>query len=101
MYCDRNQQRRLVSVLKEGHELASVTGTGFQVLLECSELMHCVYDSQGLVGHGLGPLLSGHTGHVTFSEAPVHKVEGFLCPNEAKLDALFLPLKGEPLYLRK
>jgi len=90
----------LISLLKEGHELGKVTGTGFQVLVECTELLHCVYDGENLVGHALGPLLSTHTGHVTFSDATVHKVSGLLCPETSKLDADFLPLEPTPLYIK-
>jgi hypothetical protein len=82
-------------------ELAKVTGTGFKVLVNCGlSLLHCVYDGQGLVGDGLGALAAGHTGSVKFTEAPVHAVEGVLCPSEAKLDANFLPLESEPFYVR-
>jgi hypothetical protein len=90
----------VISVLREGgEELAKVTGTGFKVLVNCGlGTLHCVYDWEGLVGDGQGALAAGHTGAVKFNEAPVHAVEGVLCPSEAKLDANFLPL--EALYIR-
>lgn len=90
-----------ILVLKEGHELASVRGDGFRVLVNCGlGVLHCVYNGNGLVGHGLGPLLSSHNGHVTFSDATVTKdTGGILCPPTSKLDADFLPLANESLYL--
>jgi hypothetical protein len=81
-----------ISVLNEGNELATQTSSGFEVLVNTSGL-HCVYTSKALAGHGLGPLQTG-TGkdHVTYAGAVVNKVEGFLCPETSKLDALFQDL---------
>jgi hypothetical protein len=93
----------VLSALREGGgELAKVTGTGFKVLVTCGlTTLHCVYDWQGLVGDGFGALVAGHTGAVIYNEAVLHSNgEGMLCPPEAKLDANFLPLEGEALYIR-
>jgi hypothetical protein len=84
-----------ISILTEGgeaKELATQTASGFRVLVEAVGL-HCVYSAEGLKGHALGPLKTGsNKDHVTYSEAEVHKVEGFFCPSVSKLDALFQDL---------
>ena len=76
----------LLAVLREGLELAKVTGSEFVVLVECNGF-HCEYEASGLVGHGLGPLLAGGgtTGNTTISAQTVNNVGGFLCPTTSKL----------------
>jgi hypothetical protein len=89
----------LISLLHLMNELADMTATGFEVLVETNGL-HCVYTPQELVGHGLGPLNSegdGYT-HITYTKAALHGGSGFLCPSTTKLDALFESLT--PLYTR-
>jgi len=90
-----------VSVLKTAQELATVTGQA-EILVQCGEILHCVYNGTGLTGHGLGGLSTGATfgekGHITFTNAAVNKVKGLLCPASASLDALFQIL-GEKGYL--
>jgi hypothetical protein len=82
----------LISVLKLGHELADVTGEG-QVHVECGAFIDCKYNGTGLLGHGLGPLLSSHlNGSVILSEQTTNKVGGALCPATAKLDITTTPL---------
>jgi hypothetical protein len=51
-----------------------------------------VYVAEGLLGHGLGPLVTGSNDHVTFTGAKVKSESGGLCPEEAFLDALFRDL---------
>lgn len=83
----------ILRVLREGHELARVTGEG-EVLLSCGLALHCVYNAQSLVGHGLGPLLGGGlTGVVTYNNATVNKVSGLLCPSTSRLHAEYVSLK--------
>jgi hypothetical protein len=76
-----------VTVLKEGHETAKVTGEGL-VHLVCSGFIDCSYNGVGLVGKATGPLLSTQTnGEVTLSEQTTNKeAGGFLCPKTGKLD---------------
>jgi hypothetical protein len=82
----------LLSGLKEGTELGSVTGSEFEILMECAGF-HCVYKAEGLKGHALGPLLTGGgTGNVSISNQPVAKVSGFLCPENSHLTATGSPL---------
>jgi hypothetical protein len=88
----------LTEELKEGEELASVKSTGFELEVSCSGLINCVYGSEGLIGHVLGPLVTGDNGHVTYNEALVKKVKGFLCPNEARMTMLLISLL--PAYIR-
>jgi hypothetical protein len=89
----------LISVLHLMNELADVTATGFEVLVETNGL-HCVYNPTALVGHGLGPLNTEGDGdaHVTYTKAEVNHGSGFLCPSTSKLDALFESLTA--LYTR-
>ena len=78
-----------ISILNEGNELGTVTGSGFAVLVQ-SGILHCVYNFVALRGHLLGPLKTGTThAHITYSQAEMHKIEGFLCPETNKLDLLF------------
>ena len=91
-----------LNILKEGHELAKVThGTGSGaglVNLNCFGI-ECKYIGTGLVGHGLGPLLSTKAnGDVTLSEQTVSHESGFFCPNSGKLDIQTTPLTS-PVYL--
>jgi hypothetical protein len=90
----------LLSILREGLELATVTGSEFEVLVECAGL-HCIYKAEGLKGHALGPLLfkPETNGNVTITNQPVQKVSGFLCPTTSKLTTTQLPL--EKIYLAK
>lgn len=78
------------NILKTGTELAEITMEG-EVLAKCALVLHCVYNAANLVGHVLGGLTTkaGERGHLTFSEAPVEKVSGLLCPNVTSMDALF------------
>jgi hypothetical protein len=86
-----------IKVLKEGSELASVTGEGL-VHLVCSGFINCRYNGTGLKGHGLGPLTSSETnGSTTLSEQSTAKESGTLCPSTAKLDITTTPL--EPIYI--
>ena len=92
----------VLTVLKVGHELAEVkaaTGAGLaEVLVKCGKVLHCVYNGEGLVGHGLGPLLSTHAnGDVIVTKQPVKHVSGTLCPATSELDITTTPL--EALYI--
>jgi hypothetical protein len=82
-----------LEVLKEGHETAKVTGKGL-VHVECSGFINCRYTGTGLVGTGVGPLLSTNllTGHVILTEQTTTKESGTLCPTTAKLDLNLHPL---------
>ncbi len=85
-------------VLQEGVELATVTGHGFVVNVNCFGFINCDYSSEALNGHGLGPNVTGGVDHVTYAEAPVKNVGGESCPETGKLDALFASLQA--IYIR-
>jgi hypothetical protein len=87
------------NILKTGTELATITMEG-EVLAKCALVLHCVYNAKKLVGHVLGGLTTNaaERGHLTFSNAPVEKVSGLLCPNNTSMDALFESL--EKFYIR-
>ena len=88
-----------IEVLRTGHELAEVKGTA-EVNAECGAFINCTYNGVGLVGHGLGPLLStSANGNVNISEQTTNKTGGSLCPKTAKLDLTTTPL--EATYLGK
>lgn len=81
-----------LKVLKEGHELASVT---YELLVHvvCNGFINCRYIGEGLKGHSLGPLLSEfETGDVRIMEQAIKKESGTLCPSTAKLDLVTMPL---------
>jgi hypothetical protein len=83
----------LIEVLKEGHETATVIGEGL-VHLNCSGFINCRYNGVGLVGTGVGPLLSTNllNGHTIISEKTTNKESGSLCPATGKLDLNLHPL---------
>lgn len=78
--------------LRTAHELTEVKGTA-EVNAHCGSLINCTYNHEGLVGHGLGPLLSKSTnGNVNISEQVMNKTGGAFCPKVAKLDLTTTPL---------
>jgi hypothetical protein len=80
-----------IQLLKLGHELADVTGSG-EVNTHCGSLINCTYNGLGLKGHALGPLLSSTlNGEVRVEEQVVNKTGGTFCPKTAKLDILTTP----------
>jgi hypothetical protein len=83
-----------LKVLRTGSELASVTGEGGEILVKCSNGIHCVFDLGGTAGTLSGPLLTGGTAHLTYSKALLHKIAGFFCPSEVTLTALFEALEA-------
>jgi hypothetical protein len=87
----------LLSILREGLELALVMGNEFEVLVECAGF-YCIYKAEGLKWHFLGPLLTGANGNLSISGQPLQKVRGFLCPGNTKLTTQ-VPLV--PIYLAK
>jgi hypothetical protein len=82
------------TVLRTKAESAVIAGNGFEVHVVCGSLINCTYSFNELTGSVSGSLLTGDNGHVTFAEATLGKVGGFLCPKEAKLNALFVALKA-------
>lgn len=89
----------LLEVLRTGEELAEVAGKGLRVLALCEGgLLHCVFTLEGITGHLTGPLATGGDGALTYEESELHRESGFLCPEEAKLDAEFEP--SAPLYVK-
>jgi hypothetical protein len=84
----------LIEVLREGIELTTSKMVGFVIKLECSGFT-CWYGSA--TGHGLGPLVTGDGGHVTFTKAPFTKVKGLFCPSTTELDATFV--NSAPTYI--
>lgn len=82
-----------VKVLKLGHELVDVTGTG-EINAKCGVFINCTYNGVGLAGHGLGPLLSSEkNGEIRLEEQVVNKTGGSFCPKTAKLDILTTSLE--------
>jgi hypothetical protein len=85
--------------LRTGHEVGTITGTGFKVKVTCFLFFNCVYTSAALTGVALGPLLSANgTSLIHFNKAPVTSESGGLCPPTAELDVLFKTL--DLLYVR-
>jgi hypothetical protein len=79
-----------IKVLKEGTELATVTGEGL-VHVVCG--LNCRYNGVGLKGHALGALKAANgKGEVTISGATVNKESGTFCPSTSKLDITTEPL---------
>ncbi|MGE5283279.1 MAG: hypothetical protein ACM3N0_13350 [Chloroflexota bacterium] len=84
------------SVLKVETELAEITANGFEIKVSCSGFSNCLYGFNEQVGTLKGALLA-ENGHITYQEAPLELISGFLCPKEIKLDALFEA--SEPIYV--
>jgi len=90
-----------VLILKTGVELATVTGDGFRVRLNCP-LFDCDYNWAGLAGHGLAQGSEGKS-HVTYQNAATNLLTDLAspfgsCPTGTFLDALFQTLT--PIYIR-
>ena len=73
-------------------ELGDVTMTGFKVKVVCLGFIKCVYNATNLVGHFLGPLVTGNTDHITYSKSSLTSESGGLCPATAFLDVLLKDL---------
>jgi hypothetical protein len=88
-----------LKILKTATELSEVTYVN-EVLEQCGELIHCVFNGTSLIGHGLGGLTTtvAEKVHVSLTKAVLTKVSGFLCPSTTELDALFV--STEKLFIR-
>src|SRR6185295_3055899 len=93
-----------IEVLREGAELAVVTGEGL-VHVVCG--LNCRYNGVELEAHALGALEAANgKGEVTIEGAVVNKESGFLCPSTSELDVVFEPLQktyipnGKPPLLK-
>jgi hypothetical protein len=92
----------LLFSLRTGHEVGTIIATNFKVQVTCFLFFNCVYNSAGLVGQVLGPLLSANgTSLIHYNKAEVKNEGGKLCPPPpaAELDALFTTL--DLLYIRE
>jgi hypothetical protein len=87
----------LLLALKTASGLARVTGDGFLVRVLCIGIINCEYDGNTLVGHGLSAT-GTNNGLVNAHEQTVSHTSGLLCPETAKLDALFESLTA--LYVK-
>lgn len=75
---------------RTGTETAKLTGSGFEIYVQCSGKIDCTYAFNGLNGTALGALLTGDNGHLRFEEATLEKIGGLLCPTVATLSGLFV-----------
>jgi hypothetical protein len=84
-----------ILVLRTGHETSSVTGEGL-VHVVCGSFINCLYNGEGLVGTGKGPLLSTETnGEVKLTEQAVSEEGGsFFCPDTSELTIVTTPLSA-------
>lgn len=82
------------SILRTKAESGTISGNGAEIWVKCKSLIDCTYSFNELTGTVSGPLLTGDNGHLTFVEAGLLKLGGFLCPTEARLNALFIPLQA-------
>jgi len=85
------------TVTRTEGEFGEISGSGFEVHVVCGIQINCTYAFNGLNGTIQGPSLTGDNGHLTFKGALFEKVKGFLCPESALLDALFVASK--PVYV--
>ena len=86
----------LLSVLRTGVELATVTSLNLKLLFSCFGL-DCEYGVNGLTGHGLGPLLTELSAHITYTKLLLMRLTPG-CTKIVELDALFASVN--PLYIR-
>jgi hypothetical protein len=102
--CEIKQTKRFeLDYLRTVAETATVTGLEFGIKVECDEPpLECFYAAKSLAGQARGPLLTGDNGHLTFSEAVLKEASesGPMCPDEAKLDALYVVLP-KPIYIKE
>jgi hypothetical protein len=88
----------LILKLSPGPELGNVLFDGLKVKVVCLGFIKCVYSGVNLVGHLLGPLITGGSDHITYSGNEIKSESGGLCPEKAFLDALFKDLSK--VYIR-
>jgi hypothetical protein len=92
----------LLDLLKTAADLGTLVdlplgGSYTEVKVVCGSVINCTYKGENLTGHALSATATT-TGHVTYSNSPVTKTGGILCPSESKLHALFESLTN--LWLR-
>ncbi len=81
----------LLSILKEGHETALVTGEA-NVNVGCG-FINCTYSREALSGQDKGPLLSTlENGEISISKQTLEPISGLLCPKTNTLDITTTPL---------
>jgi len=86
-----------ISLLRTGHEAASVLGK-ILVHISCSSLLNCKYVGENLEGFAKGPLLAGaENGENSLLEQVMTNEGGFFCPKTARLDIAVSSLF--PLYI--
>jgi hypothetical protein len=95
----------LLDLLKTASDLGVLTdlpveGKYTEVHVVCGELIDCTYKWEGLEGHALSAQPPTSNGRVTYTNAPVQKVGGLLCPKETRLNAVFESLPGAPIWIR-
>jgi len=71
-------------------ETAKISGSGFEIYVQCSGKIDCTYAFNGLTGTALGALLTGDKGHFRFEGSTLEKIGGLLCPTVATLSGLFV-----------
>jgi hypothetical protein len=79
-------------------EKAKITGSGFEIHVECGSFINCSYAFNELTGTLLGAGLTGDNGHITYNEATLERIGGLVCPAVATLSALFIASK--PVYVK-
>jgi len=94
----------LLDLLKTASDLGVLTdlpveGKYTEVYVVCGELINCTYKLEKPEGHALSAG-AGSNGRVTYTNAPVQKVGGILCPKETFLNATFASLPGAPIWIR-
>ena len=94
----------LLDLLKTAANLGVLTdlpveGKYTEVHVVCGGVINCTYKGEGLEGHALSAE-AGNNGRVTYTNKPVQKTGGILCPKEAFLNATFESLAGAPLWIR-
>jgi hypothetical protein len=80
-------------LLKKSHETADLFLTG-KMRVECGILLECVFASENMKGLAKGALLPFTGAEEAFEQDELKKVEGFFCPEKAKLDFLILSLSS-------
>lgn len=97
--CTRTEENgpAVLQFLKTGNESGEAIGESL-VHVVCGIFINCTYTLEGMTASLKGPLSSSQAnGELTFVEQEMRHESGAICPEEAFLNATFVPLS--PTYI--
>lgn len=90
-------QLGLFLLLRTALNLGALESHGFDIRIDCGEIMHCTYGGLTEV-HAEGSVSDG-LGTITASEVTLTNIGGTFCPKTPKLDAVYKIQLPDPVYI--